>query len=553
MHLNDRLRKDQALKIDLPRLLETRLLLQANSGAGKSWALRRILEQTAGEVQQIVLDIEGEFSTLREKFDYVVCSPSGGDALAHPKTAKLLARKLREVRVSAIIDIYDLKAHERFMFMRIFLEELIESPKKYWSPALIVIDEAHLFAPEKGKAETTAAVIDLATRGRKRGLSLLAATQRLSKLHKDIAAELLNKIIGRTGLDIDVARAADELGINRREAIQTLRGLKPGEFFCFGPALTTSVEKITIGAVKSKHPRIGERQFYTLPEPSDKIKELLPQLGDIPKESEKELKTINEMKKEISGLRSKLTIAEKKIAKGGVSEVEVKRRIEEAVRKGQLSRINLTPKNSDAETKALKKALGEIHRIAHHAVKPNGEVKPLSTPLKPAAPVEEGEVHLRKGALRILQELSARYPAGYTRAQIATLTRFSSKSGTFSAYLSDLRRGGYIDQRDNLIFCSDEGITRVGDSKPSQPTTHDEVMTLWRGALREGAYKILQLIVGYGVTGVERLVISEMVGMSYTSGTFSAYLSDLVRNGLVTKNGGRYVASEMLFPERKNV
>ena len=69
--------------------------------------------------------------------------------------------------------------------------------------------------------------------------------------------------------------------------------------------------------------------------------------------------------------------------------------------------------------------------------------------------------------------------------------------------------------------------------------------------MREGAYKILQLIVGYGVTGVERLVISEMVGMSYTSGTFSAYLSDLVRNGLVTKNGGRYVASEMLFPDRE--
>ena len=486
MHLNDRLRNDQALKIDLPRLLETRLLLQANSGAGKSWALRRILEQTAGEVQQIVLDIEGEFSTLREKFDYVVCSPSGGDALAHPKTAKLLARKLREIRVSAIIDIYDLKAHERFMFMRIFLEELIESPKKYWSPALVVIDEAHLFAPEKGKAETTAAVIDLATRGRKRGLSLLAATQRLSKLHKDIAAELLNKIIGRTGLDIDVARAADELGMNRRDAIQTLRALKPGEFFCFGPALSTSVEKITIGAVKSKHPRIGERQFYTLPEPSVKIKQLLPQLEDIPKESEKELKTINEMKKEITALRSKLTIAEKNLKRGGVSEAEVKMRIDEAV---AVVRKN-HPVGSD-DGKALRKALQQINKLSSQAIQ-SIEIKPLSTPLKPAAPAQEGEVHLvtevhlRKGALRILQELSARYPAGYTRAQIATLTRFSSKSGTFSAYLSDLRRGGYIEQRDNLIFCTDEGITRVGDSKPSQPTTHDEVMSLWRGGVETG-------------------------------------------------------------------
>lgn len=50
--------------IDLPRLLETRLLIQANSGGGKSWALRRLLEQTTDQVQQIVIDPEGEFASL---------------------------------------------------------------------------------------------------------------------------------------------------------------------------------------------------------------------------------------------------------------------------------------------------------------------------------------------------------------------------------------------------------------------------------------------------------------------------------------------------------
>lgn len=53
--------------INLPVLLETRLLVQAGSGGGKSWALRRILEQTAPHVQQLVIDPDGEFATLREK------------------------------------------------------------------------------------------------------------------------------------------------------------------------------------------------------------------------------------------------------------------------------------------------------------------------------------------------------------------------------------------------------------------------------------------------------------------------------------------------------
>lgn len=74
-----------AARTDVKQLLASRLLLQAGSGFGKSWALRRILEQTAGQVQQFVLDPEGEFATLREKHDYVIAAVNGGDALAHPR------------------------------------------------------------------------------------------------------------------------------------------------------------------------------------------------------------------------------------------------------------------------------------------------------------------------------------------------------------------------------------------------------------------------------------------------------------------------------------
>ena len=54
--------------IDLDRLVATRLLIQASSGGGKSFALRWLLEQTHGRIQQFVLDWEGEFASLRERF-----------------------------------------------------------------------------------------------------------------------------------------------------------------------------------------------------------------------------------------------------------------------------------------------------------------------------------------------------------------------------------------------------------------------------------------------------------------------------------------------------
>jgi uncharacterized protein len=61
------------ISIDLPKLIVSKLLAVANSGGGKSWLIRRIVEQSFGKVQIIILDPEGEFSTLREKYDFILC------------------------------------------------------------------------------------------------------------------------------------------------------------------------------------------------------------------------------------------------------------------------------------------------------------------------------------------------------------------------------------------------------------------------------------------------------------------------------------------------
>src|ERR1700694_4712926 len=84
--------------IDLSTLIDTRLLIQANSGGGKSWLIRRLLEQSHGKVQQIVIDLEGEFSTLGEKFDYILPGKNG-DTPADPRSASLLGRRLLELNV----------------------------------------------------------------------------------------------------------------------------------------------------------------------------------------------------------------------------------------------------------------------------------------------------------------------------------------------------------------------------------------------------------------------------------------------------------------------
>src|SRR5256886_12054037 len=264
--MNSNIYLNQSVRIDLPTLLDTRLLVQANSGGGKSWLLRRLLEQSHGNVQQIVIDLEGEFATLREQYDYILAGKEG-DTPADPRSAGLLAKRLLELQVSAIIDLYDLHYQERKHFVRLFLESMINAPKHLWHPCLVVIDEAHKFCPEKEPSEASSAVIDLATLGRKRGYCAILATQRLSKLHKDAAAECNNKLIGRTTLDVDMKRASEELGFTTKDQAIALRNLAAGEFYAFGPAISPDVINVTIGSVKTNHRKQGSRIYKASPIP----------------------------------------------------------------------------------------------------------------------------------------------------------------------------------------------------------------------------------------------------------------------------------------------
>jgi hypothetical protein len=290
--------------LDLDRLVVSRLLVQANSGGGKSFLLRRLLEQSHGMIQHLVLDVEGEFHTLREKHDYVLAARSGGDTLADVHTAALLARRLLELGVSAILDLYELKAHDRVRFVRLFLESLVDAPRSLWHPCLIVVDEAHHFCPEKGhgEAESAGAVMDLMTKGRKRGFCGILATQRLSKLNKDAAAEANVKLIGRAALDLDRKRAGDELGLRSEADRDELRVLDPGEFFAFGPGLSDQVVKIHVGPVHTTHPKAGETAA-PVPPARGKVKEILSKLADLPREAAHEAKTADELRAEVLRLR----------------------------------------------------------------------------------------------------------------------------------------------------------------------------------------------------------------------------------------------------------
>ncbi|SUE62955.1 ATP-binding protein [Roseomonas gilardii] len=262
--------------LDLEELLATRLLVQGNSGSGKSHLLRRLMEQSAAWVQQAVIDPEGDFVSLAEKFGHLVI-----DAAAQTERGlQAAAERMREHRVSVVLNLEGLDAEGQMRQAAVFLNGMFEVERDLWSPVLVVVDEAQIFAPaaatevsDEARRASLGAMANLMSRGRKRGLAGIIATQRLAKLAKNVAAEASNFLMGRTFLDIDMQRAADLLGMERRQAEQ-FRDLPRGSFVALGPALSRRPLPIRIGVVETQTRSAGPK-LTPLPNAPEEVRELI--------------------------------------------------------------------------------------------------------------------------------------------------------------------------------------------------------------------------------------------------------------------------------------
>ncbi|MFW2448758.1 helicase HerA domain-containing protein [Qipengyuania profunda] len=245
------------LELDLDRLLAGRLLIQGTSGAGKSATLRRIIEEAFEFMTTVIVDPEAEFGNLAAHIGATTIK--GTEITAEGLGAAAL--RAREHRIPLHIDLSDLDPEQRIIKAAAFFAGLMSTPSDLWSNTMLVcIDEGHLLAPHlAGRAQDAetrrlgvATLTDLCSRGRKRGLATIVATQRLAKLSASVTSELLNFLVGLNVFDRDVKRAADFLGFSAKDA-DKLRTLAPGEFYAMGPALEASATLAKIDPTITRH------------------------------------------------------------------------------------------------------------------------------------------------------------------------------------------------------------------------------------------------------------------------------------------------------------
>ena len=529
------------LGVDLNKLLTHKLAVQGNSGSGKSWLVRTLLEGTHGAVQHLVLDPEGEFKTLRERFDdYVILAASGGDLDITAETTGAPVQALVKAGANIVLDLSDFTLGERDAVCAAAIRTLMSLPRGDWRHLLIVVDEAHTLAPEgSGSGASLAALIDLATRGRKRGFGLVAVTQRIALLNKSLLAMCSNRIIGLTTLGTDMKRAGEELGFNTRER-GALKSLAVGEFFAVGPAISHEVVKVKSGPVESTHPEPG--QLTSAPPPASAA------LAKI-------IRGLQTLKVDDAPVEAEDWVS----AKIGIGEDEVRRRVAQAVAEAT------APLHAKIEelTAFCRRYVGEVESLlgvpessvqdtVSDAIPEVGETTE-SVPVKPTKSETPLATGLPKAQYRILGALAGTAPLGVTaleRNTAAVLSGQSPRSSAYAAHVASLNTAGLICYPQEGFV----GLTNAGRKLvpvPGQPTTLAELHQRWQGYLKSYEVALLTPLLECYPWPLSREQLGELSERSPTSSAFSDALASLKSLGLVEYPAkGRVKATDLLFPRQ---
>lgn len=159
-------------------------------GSGKSNTAAVLMEEllTAG-VPILVVDIAGEYHTLRDKFDQVTVIGRSVEtevqlAITQSNVHQIATTAYKNGR-SVILDVSGMPTEARDDILHAYFSETSRQSIHLRIPLVIFLEEAHNWMPQIGRSPLKDTLIAIATEGRKRGLSLIQIGQRSTRIAKD--------------------------------------------------------------------------------------------------------------------------------------------------------------------------------------------------------------------------------------------------------------------------------------------------------------------------------------------------------------------------------
>lgn len=565
----------ESLKLPVDLVTDTVGIL-AIKGSGKTYTFLVFAEEMIKQkLPVVILDTMGVCWGIRASADgtgpgltVTILGGTHGDVPIESSAGKVIADWIVSDRQPTVIDISEFSKGEASRFILDFTTRIFQINRE---PIHLMIDEADEWIPQKPfreEARTLRAFEVLVKRGRARGIGVTLVTQRPATLNKNVLSQVGCLIVGRMIAPQD--RKAVQAWIDAHGTE------KQKEDFWDSLATLSTKEKWVWVPTRDIFKKVLIRPRETF----DSSK--TPEIGAITKDPKTMAQVdLEALKKKIANtierakqedpreLRKKITELERQLRNvpAPVQTVETKTKEIPILKDDQISRLYRTieklkrisdklatpidemAKQGIAITDAIQKYSLRQESSVKHSVqfdkKANLAIRPKVNPL----PAKEADVSLRLGERRMLDVLCRWYPARLTKAQLATLSRLRVTSGTFSAYYGTLKRANLIDESSNGVQVSELGYTATG-GKGKPPQTTDEVIQMWRTALRAGERRLLDILIEIYPQNISKTDLAERAQLTANAGTFSAYLGTLGRNGLAEVRGGQVRAGEVLFLQK---
>ncbi|MFC3958117.1 helicase HerA domain-containing protein [Halovivax cerinus] len=217
---------EKGYSLPINEVLTGRGFVTGKSGSGKSNTASVVAEELLDRgLGLLIIDTDGEYAALKERYELL--QVGGDDQCDREITAEdapLIADLALEENVPIILDVSGYMDEEVAEdVIHAVVRELFVAEKQHQKPFLLFVEEAHEFIPERGGGDDVhKMLVRIAKRGRKRGLGIVAMSQRPAAVAKDYITQCDWLVWHRLTWENDTKVAGRILGGDASESVQSL-------------------------------------------------------------------------------------------------------------------------------------------------------------------------------------------------------------------------------------------------------------------------------------------------------------------------------------------
>jgi hypothetical protein len=530
-------------------VLTQHIVALGKTRSGKSSTMRLLVERLLDADKPVcIIDPKGDWWGLRlladgKRAGYPVTIFGGehGDMPLNEHAGAPVAELLATGNRPAIIDLSDLMVGQRTRFFIRFSETFFRSTR---GPHWLVIDEVHEFAPQGKVHDPDAGKMlhwanRLASAGAGRGITLISASQRPQKVHKDFLTSNETLIAKRVVHPLDRGAIKDWVDgcgnpVKGKEVLDNLAGMKRADGWVwspeagFGPSLMHFPLFKTYDSFAPTGPATHKLTGWASVD-LDEVRVKLAALEEQAKRNDPAL-----LQAQIAKLKREL--AAKTPASASPEQIAAaEQRGYEQARRTLLDAIGEPTARLRVDVEAITAAVAGAKQM-HPAPLP---------PKRTAQPNGNGgdtDATMVRGEIRVLTAI-AQYPEGINHDQLAVSTSYKRRSR--ETYVLRLRQRGYVEHRDGHVVATAAGIAALGSDFEPLPPSGAALRDYWKGQLPGGESSILSRLIDAYPAALSPAVVAE--ASNYRRRTSETYIQRLVARRLVVRQGRDVRASEVLF------